>query len=318
MGMELSGVMPCFSTATSSLFTNSGSGRVPGKSWSIVFLNAKVVMHRMPMALGATGSARRERPGEKREMREENKRMPPNPDNITKTRRLSMDQLFPGTLPEPEFVKRLLGAVEKHGLTPANTIPIVGTCRDALASPLYEEFKRVFPGYFNIVSLAGLPQLGTIGLRAGLGHSPLDKNGKERYLVLSLTHIGIDENGEAGKFKRPGREPTSSQVCGALCALHSQIQNEDYSTEIVDDNNEFYKLKEAVLQDGTLKRKGKEVDIVELTKHTLDVTTETVSKMMERAVDKEACASYAVCTGMQIHEVSHLSSLLRYLIFCVL
>jgi len=87
----------------------------------------------------------------------------------------------------------------------------------------------------------------------------------------------------------------------------------DFSTEIVDDNNEFYHLKEAVLQDGSVKRK--DVDIVELTKHTLDVTTDTVSRMMERAVDKKVCAAYAVCTGMQIHEVRLLSACLPLLAF---
>jgi len=89
----------------------------------------------------------------------------------------------------------------------------------------------------------------------------------------------------------------------------------DFSTEIVDDNNEFYHLKEAVLQDGSVKRK--DVDIVELTKHTLDVTTDTVSRMMERAVDKKVCAAYAVCTGMQIHEESGVNHIHLHTLYVV-
>mmetsp|Transcript_45829 Transcript_45829/g.118459 ORF Transcript_45829/g.118459 Transcript_45829/m.118459 type:complete len:224 (+) Transcript_45829:1069-1740(+) len=223
--MVLAGVRPCFSTAPSSLFTNSGSGSVPGKSWSMLSLLVFVILSGLGGMRLFSSLISRFSPG--RSLRA----LPVAPRAIgmrcitTLAFKKTMDQLFPGTLPEPEFVKRLLVAVEKHGITPDNSIPIVGTCRDALASPLFEEFKRVYPGYFNIVSLAGLPQLGTIGLQAGLGHSPLDENGKERYLVLSLTHIGIDENGEPGRYKRPGREP-AAEVCGALCALHHQIQEE--------------------------------------------------------------------------------------------
>ena len=133
-----------------------------------------------------------------------------------------LDEQFPGSLPEPEFVDRTNRALSRHGFTADNTLAWVATCRDELSGSLAAAVAAAWGPAFSFTSLAGMPTAGRSGFAAAAAHLPL-VDGKQRLVFYGSPHIGVSGTGAIGEVERPAMA-TPSQACGALAALLEEIQ----------------------------------------------------------------------------------------------
>ena len=60
--------------------------------------------------------------------------------------------------------------------------------------------------------------------------SPVQDNGRERYVFFSFPHIAIDSKGQVGAIARPGRAGTSC-ACGALAKALGEFKKEGVTEE---------------------------------------------------------------------------------------
>ena len=142
---------------------------------------------------------------------------------MTFTETLARD--FPGAVPTNQFVSGTQNALARHGILRGSALPMIATCRDELAFALTAELQRAWGGAFNMAGLAGLFTLGRTGVIAARGHAPL-VDGRRTFVLIGLTHIGIDESGQVGYCERPGL-PGLSRTCGALMALADALHDDD-------------------------------------------------------------------------------------------
>jgi len=106
------------------------------------------------------------------------------------------------------------------GFRPSNCLAIVDVCRDELMATVDESVSAVWGRPFQVGALAAVVLAGRTGLQAALGHVP-GEDGRHRFVVFCLPHIGIDEDGTVGRVQRRGMYRASS-ACGALAAFRSQ------------------------------------------------------------------------------------------------
>ena len=102
---------------------------------------------------------------------------------------------------------------------------MVNLCRDEVTVTLKQRIEHVFGSSFSTNGLGGVLTCGVTGIGAGLSHSPLCGEGKERYVFFSFPHISINASGEVGPMSRPGR-PGASCACGALIKSWNEIRSE--------------------------------------------------------------------------------------------
>jgi hypothetical protein len=112
-------------------------------------------------------------------------------------------------------------ALARVGFRPSNCLAVVDVCRDELMARVDASIARVWGRPFQVGSLAALVFLGRTGLQAALGHVP-GEDGRHRFVVFCLPHIGIDEHGTVGRVQRRGMHRGTS-ACGALAAFRADL-----------------------------------------------------------------------------------------------
>ncbi len=128
---------------------------------------------------------------------------------------------YPDTLPVGDFVTWTDWVLSRFGFRPSNALPLLSVCRDELMLPLVDAVHATWGPSFDASSLAGLPFLGRTGIAAALGHAP-GEDGRHRFVLFVLPHVGIDADGDVGVVRRRGvRRDTAA--CGALVAVRSQL-----------------------------------------------------------------------------------------------
>jgi hypothetical protein len=95
-------------------------------------------------------------------------------------------------------------------------------CRDEVTTVLKAEIESVFGSSFNTNGLGGVLTCGVTGMGAGLSHSPVSPEGRERYVFFAFPHCAVDETGELGAISRPNR-PGKSCACGAMAAVSARV-----------------------------------------------------------------------------------------------
>lgn len=207
----------------------------------------------------------------------------------------TLDAVFPGSMPEAEFVSASARSLKAVGFSAENAIACVGLCRDEITQPLAEIIKNTWGEAFNFSSLAGMLFLGKMGFMAAEHHSP-NEAGRERYVFYAIPHIAIDSAGEFGRCERTGRHGTST-ACGALNAFQLEMAGGKLRLGLDFDDVEHSLLKIRLLQEihyGTVP------NLAELTLVTLGVIQKDIARMIGLTVDS-AKSDYAVFTGVQIH-----------------
>jgi len=213
----------------------------------------------------------------------------------------TLEQHFPGSIPEADFVSRTAQLLESEGFTRENTIAAVAVCRDEIARPLFVDVEQRWGPTFSLASLAGMATAGRTGLSAALSHAPTD-NGRKHLVVYAMPHIAIDRDGAIGQVRRLGvSEPSSA--CGSLAALrasllggHSQIGVDRFDSE--------QSLLSHRLQ--PLIGHGDVPDLANLTKLAATAIEEDLSEIMEEVLSHpgDEAGSHpngASFTGIQIH-----------------
>ena len=130
-------------------------------------------------------------------------------------------RLFDETVSVEDFITWSGWALARVGFRPSNCLALVDVCRDELMSGFDESVARVWGRPFEIGSLAGLVFAGRTGLQAALSHVP-GEDGRHRFVVFCLPHLGIDEEGEVGRVQRRGMHRGSS-ACGALIGFRAEL-----------------------------------------------------------------------------------------------
>lgn len=131
------------------------------------------------------------------------------------------EDLLGPTVALDDFVLWSEWALARVGFRPSNCLPVVAACRDELMAGLEEEVTRTWGRPFQVGALGGLVFLGRTGVQAALGHAP-GEDGRHRFVVFCLPHIGIDDDGVVGRVHRRGMH-RGSTACGALAAYRADL-----------------------------------------------------------------------------------------------
>jgi hypothetical protein len=221
-------------------------------------------------------------------------------------RMASVCKHFPKALPIDDYMSRMEIALSGYGFTGENTIAMSNLCRDESVMLLEDKIESVFGACFSTHGLGGVLTCGVIGIKAGLSHSPLCKDGRERYAFFSFPHIGIDSDNNVGNISRPNR-PGNSGACGALLGCLGTFKAEGLDPSCLKPgvhdplDPEFTILKQRLAR--RLKHEGVDpstLDLVSVTKASERFITSDLEFLIEKAVDPVK-ADYAVFTGVQIH-----------------
>mmetsp|Transcript_4823 Transcript_4823/g.8376 ORF Transcript_4823/g.8376 Transcript_4823/m.8376 type:complete len:470 (+) Transcript_4823:45-1454(+) len=216
---------------------------------------------------------------------------------------------FPKSLAVDDFMARVECALGAFNFNGDNTIAMSNLCRDELCMVLEDKIESVFGSCFSTHGLGGILSCGVIGIKAGLSHSPVCPEGKERYVFFSLPHIGIDSDGTVGAISRPGRVGAGS-ACGALTAVAQELKQLGLDACCQSPGThdpldpEYSILKQRLAR--RLRHEGADsskLDLIEVTKAAERTITSDLEYLIGKAVDP-AKADYAVFTGVQIHNWS--------------
>jgi hypothetical protein len=209
---------------------------------------------------------------------------------------LSLDH--PNTFSLSAFAEWSREALAPHGFVPGNALALLGVCRDELMFATSRVVSQVWGAAFDVSSLAGMVFLGRSGMAAAAHHAP-GLDGRRRYVVMVLPHIGVTADGTVGMVLREGQHHAST-ACGALVGLHAQLAAGTATDTLDHDDLEMSLLRAEVktaLGDAPLP------DLAGLT----DVARRCATDEMVRLADglvRDADADVAVVSGMVVHHHS--------------
>ena len=209
-----------------------------------------------------------------------------------------VNKLFPGAVDEAKYIEAMSKVVMEEGFNPKTAINLVSTCRDEICRPFTEKLDSLWGQSFSIASLGGFVFCGKTGFGAGMAHSPICPDGKERYVFWIGPHIAVgpeDSYGEVGKIWRPGREAISS-ACGALIALNGQIESGKLDVGLDPSDTEMSLVRQQVLGKLTY---GQVPNLVGITYAAHDCILDQVKATAKIAADPKN--EYVIISGVQIH-----------------
>jgi hypothetical protein len=207
---------------------------------------------------------------------------------------MSLDA-FPGAIPVDDYVKRTFEAVLPYGLVSANTLAMVGLCRDELTDAVAEPVRAAWGPPFRMSGMAGMLFLGMAGMRAAQFHAP-GQDGRQRFVVYVMPHIGIGADGTIGYVRRPGQDKTTT-ACGALMAFLAELEAGRMLSDL-----DPYDLEMSLLRQRLIRAipYGDIPDIVALTTIARDCILEDLVRTAARMHSWRG-ADIAVFSGIQIH-----------------
>jgi hypothetical protein len=202
---------------------------------------------------------------------------------------------FPDAMPIDEFVKRTHESVLPHGLVSENTLAMVGVCRDELTGALSEPVRAAWGPPFVMGSMAGMLLLGAAGLRAAMAHAP-GSDGRQRFVVYAMPHVGIDTDGVIGSVNRPG-QARKTPACGALMAFRAELASRQVKGDL-----DPYDLEMSLMRQRLLRAipYGNIPGVVELTTIARDAILEDLLRTAEKQPGWDE-ADVAIFSGIQIH-----------------
>ena len=208
------------------------------------------------------------------------------------------DALAPGaagTMALDEFARWTIEALAPHGFEPGNALALIGVCRDELMFAIESAVSAQWGAAFDISSLAGMVFLGSSGMAAAAHHAP-GLDGRRRYVIVVMPHIGVAEDGSVGLVLRDGQHHEST-ACGALVGLQQELATGLRRDELDHDDLEMSLLRRDVVAD---LGPGETPDLVALT----DLVRRLASDEMARLADglvRDADADVAMFSGVVVH-----------------
>lgn len=133
----------------------------------------------------------------------------------------TLQATFPAAVTAVAFARWSAEALAPFGFDRYNSLALVGACRDELMFEVEHALHDVWGPGFDVSALGGMVYLGRTGMAAAARHAP-GLDGRRRYVVFVLPHIGISPAGVVGEVARLGQVGASA-ACGALATLHHEI-----------------------------------------------------------------------------------------------
>eukprot|EP00669_Euglena_mutabilis_P007855 TRINITY_DN3047_c0_g1_i1.p1 TRINITY_DN3047_c0_g1~~TRINITY_DN3047_c0_g1_i1.p1 ORF type:complete len:427 (+),score=133.65 TRINITY_DN3047_c0_g1_i1:23-1282(+) len=207
-----------------------------------------------------------------------------------------MAELFPGALPEMDFIAKSTKLVGHHGFQKGNAIPLISVCRDELTRSLTDDFEELWGPVFSTGSIAGMVFCGITGFSAGMHHTPDNTDGINRYIFVSAPHIAISSQGEVGKCNRAGCA-TESTACGALCALLGELKSGTLKVALNTNDMEQSMMKQQL---AGLLTYGQVPSLEDLTKLAQKLVKQQVESTLAQ-LDLKDNTEYVFICGVQVH-----------------
>ena len=207
----------------------------------------------------------------------------------------ALEEHFPGAMPEVEFLAKTTALLNAAGLNRDNAIPMIALCRDEFTRDLAENVDELWGQSFSMGSIAGMVNIGTTGMGAGMAHAPVCPDGVERYVFISAPHIAIGDRGEVGKCYRPGRAGTNA-ACGALLAMLAELQSGKMTATLDTADLEISKMKQQLLGYFTY---GEVPTLVQLTKASRRLIEDQLEAIL--AAKDLSNTEFAFVSGVQVH-----------------
>lgn len=183
-------------------------------------------------------------------------------------------QLYPFALPQAEVVSRVLTAARDADRRPEQVLLAVSVCRDEVN----DSWRRLGDGQllpaFDLGGLAGLPFGGVTGLSAFAHHVP----DEGLAVILYGPHLGLSDDGEAGRIRRPGRAHQGA-CCGALVGALGQGASPPTADDL---DPEMVAVRQATV-DFLAATEPDAADIQGLTDYLYERIDQQVQAMLERA-----------------------------------
>ena len=199
-----------------------------------------------------------------------------------------------------DFVLWSEWALARVGFRPTNCLAVVAVCRDELMARVDEAIASTWGRPFQAGSLAGLVFLGRTGMQAALGHVP-GEDGRHRFVVFCLPHIGIDEDGTIGRVQRRGMHRATS-ACGALAAFRSET-----SDAVAEAGSDGGALDSSDVEQGLLRQRlatalGEQAvpTLAELTEHARQAAVTDIRHYIDLARGREP-VDVAYISGIVVH-----------------
>lgn len=149
----------------------------------------------------------------------------------------TLTALYPTAVTVVEFARWSADALAPHGFDRYNSLTLVGACRDELMFEVEHGLRDVWGPGFDVSALGGMVFLGRTGMAAAANHAP-GLDGRRRYVVFVLPHIGIGPAGAIGEVERLGQTEPSA-ACGALATLHRELTRGDGPDPTVLDHHDI-------------------------------------------------------------------------------
>lgn len=202
---------------------------------------------------------------------------------------------FPGTVSLEEYFILSGSALETFGFVDENTLGVVATCRDEIASALEDQVVKHWGRTFGCRSLGGFLLLGRTGIKTGISHAPLSE-GRRRFVFYAMPHIAISEAGEIGTVYREGIHE-ASHACGSLQAVVSQLRSGR-----IDLHMDFEDLEQSTVRQKLLSNMhyGELPDLLGMTRLASRIILKDSSHLLQGLV-KSTEFDFALLTGILIH-----------------
>jgi hypothetical protein len=202
---------------------------------------------------------------------------------------------LPGTVSLEEYFLRSCETLSRYGFVDANTLGVVGTCRDEIASPLETEIVRHWGRTFGCRSLGGFLLLGRTGVKTGISHAPLE-DGRRRFVFYAMPHVAISEAGQIGEVYREGIHE-ASHACGSLQAVVSQLQSGR-----IDVHMDFDDLEQSCVRQKLLSNLhyGDRPDLMGMTKLSSRIILQDLQRLLCNLA-KPSEFDYAFVSGILVH-----------------
>lgn len=140
------------------------------------------------------------------------------------------------------------------------------------------DFRRVLTRPFTLGGLGGIPFAGFTGMVAFGHHIPDNGSG----FIFYGPHIGITDDGELGRMRRPGQAALSNS-CGALMLALSRLESKD---DIYVPMNVEYDYQQILLERTVMPYKHEILTSVNRKKAITEVTYKNIDKQLHFLIRK--------------------------------
>lgn len=202
-------------------------------------------------------------------------------------------RVFPGAVPQKDFVEGTRERLELHRFTRDNTLACVAICRDEIAGPLADDVEDAWGPSFSLASLAGMLTAGRTGFSAAAHHGPV-VDGKRRFVIYAMPHIAISAEGTIGEVLRPGVEsPTAA--CGALAGFRKELELGTLDVSLDHTDVEQILLKQRLIARIRYGSVPSLEDLTSLVANVIEDDLRSIGGSLSADID------VAVLTGIQVH-----------------